>query len=251
MIVAVHQPNYLPWLGYFGKILSSDCFVILDDVQFTKRGYQNRVQIQTPGGVRWLTQPVRTSGRYHQSTREVRFVDPRWGKEHWKTLVHSYGRAPFFRELGVSLRPLLEEPGEWLAACNVRLIRWACEVLGCRTPLLLSSELLKEEDPLAGPTDRIVRIVRKVGGDTYLSGQGGFHYQDLEQLASCGIRTTSAAAVFPEYPQQGEGFVSGLSVIDLLMNCGPRGREWIEGGAPAAPAPDVGGAGDLRTGDRS
>ena len=95
--VAIHQPNYLPWLGYFSKSAHSDVLVLLDNVQFPRRSYVNRVQVKTARGVHWLTQPVLQHGRYDQRIRDVEFSEGDWASTHLATLQANYGRAPHFR----------------------------------------------------------------------------------------------------------------------------------------------------------
>jgi len=97
MIVAIHQPVYLPWLGFFHKMRSSDVFVFLDDVPFSKNSVENRNLIKTPRGKLWLTMPVRTVGRYGQLIRDVEIDNSQnWAEKHWKSLSMNYRKARFY-----------------------------------------------------------------------------------------------------------------------------------------------------------
>jgi hypothetical protein len=229
--VAIHQPNYLPWIGFFAKALNSDVLVLLDTVQFPKRSYVNRVQVKTPHGAHWLTQPVLTTGRYWQAVCSVEFADPAWGLAHTKALQRNYARAPYFRAYFEPLAELLLNAGPMLTDCNERLIRWVLDLLELRTKLVRASSLAVESEDA---TERLIRLVQAVGGDTYLSGSGGFGYQDVGQFRAAGLRVLRAPSTFPEYPQLWGPFVPGLSTVDLLFNHGPKSRSCLEAaGVPA------------------
>jgi hypothetical protein len=235
--VAIHQPNYLPWSGFFTKALESDVFILLDNVQFEKGGYTNRVHIKSSQGVQWLTQPVVMRGRANQQIRDVQFADPDWRRTHLLFLRSSYGRAPHFAPYIGLLSDLLGTRDTSLAACNERLIAWAFEALELCPRLVRASDLIGE---IADPTQRLIRLVKLVGGDTYLSGAGGFNYQDLGQFDRAGIRVVRSRCTFPEYPQLWGSFSPGLSIVDLLFNCGPASRAYLEattsGGTERVPA---------------
>jgi hypothetical protein len=230
-VVAIHQPNYLPWIGYFAKALRSDVLILLDTVQFPKRSYVNRVQVKSRRGAEWLTQPVLTAGRYEQRIADVEFAEPDWGLAHARTLRANYGRAPFFQAHFQRLADILLSPGDSLTACNERLIHVICELLELRTQVVRASALGVDA---AGATSRLIRLVQAVGGETYISGSGGFAYQDLSAFEAAGLRVVRAPATFAEYPQLWDGFVPGLSIVDLLFNCGPRSRSYLEVACGAA-----------------
>ena len=216
MKVAIHQPQYLPWLGYFDKMDQADCFVLLDDVQFKKNEWQNRNRIKAAAGWQWLTVPV--LHRFPQLIHEVRInqADP-WSRKHLRALVSNYASAPFF-DLH---RPFFEEiyAREWtlLLDLNLTTITYLVETLGIRTKLVLASSLPVPAGVEA--TQRLIAICQAVGGDTYLSGVGGRGYLDLARFEEAGIQVVFQAFRTKPYPQRFGAFVPDLSVVDLLFNC--------------------------------
>jgi hypothetical protein len=205
--------------------------VLLDNVQFPRRSYVNRVQVKTAQGAHWLTQPVQQRGRYDQRIRDVEFSEGDWVATHLATLQANYGRAPHFRSHFTQLMDQLQYAGSLLVTCNERLIRWLCEVLELRTRVLRASDLVDNE---TDPTQRLIRLVQAVGGDTYISGQGGFNYQELTQFKASGIRVLRAPSSFPEYSQLWGSFAPGLSVVDALFNLGPECRAYLDQPMPMA-----------------
>lgn len=217
MIVAIHQPNYLPWLGYFYKIARADVFVLLDDVQFTKNGYQNRTQIKGAAGPVWLTQSVLQAGRGLQSTAMVEFdtrVD--WRQKHMKSLTANYARAKFGKEMLALCGEWLDGNDPGLASTNSRLIISAAKALGLETKFVSSSTI--ETDLKKG--DRIADICRVLGASHYLSGRGAQAYQSEEQFQEHGIELIYTDFEKTPYPQLWGDFCGGLSVIDALCNIG-------------------------------
>jgi hypothetical protein len=216
MKVAIHQPQYLPWLGYFDKIDQADCFVLLDDVQFKKNEWQNRNKIKTAAGWQWLTVPV--LHRFPQRICEVKInqTDP-WSRKHLQALTSNYGSAPFF-DLH---RPFFEEiyGREWtlLVDLNVAAITYLAEALGIRTKLVMASSLPVPAELEA--TDRLISICQAVGANTYLSGVGGREYLDLAPFKEAGIGVLFQAFQTQPYPQRFGAFVPDLSIVDLLFNC--------------------------------
>ncbi|MCI0396037.1 MAG: WbqC family protein [Chloroflexi bacterium] len=224
-VVAIHQPQYLPYLGFFHKLLGCDVFVALDDVQFQKNGLQNRNKIKTGQGWQWLTVPVLHN--FGQLINEVE-VDPKvpWARKHWQALLSNYSRAPFFETFGPGLKAILDEEINSLCRLNMRLVEWVTELLGIRTPILYSSVL----GVAGGQTERLIRICRKVGADCYLSGPGGREYMDLSLFAAAGIGVRWQEFSAPTYEQQfaTAGFVPNLSIVDALFNCGEVTRKLLE-----------------------
>jgi hypothetical protein len=217
MIVAVHQPQYLPWLGYYDKMAKADVFCYLDNVQYKKNEWQNRNRIKTAGGWQWLTVPV--TYRFPQKINQVG-IDRKtpWGKKHIQALTTSYRRAPFFDVYMDLLEPILRSERDSLSGLNIALAEALRRALGIRTETVIASELadLRED-----PTDRLIDICRSLGADTYLAGRGGAGYMDLGRFEQNGLRVMFQMFDHPVYPQLYGDFVPYLSVVDLLFNRGP------------------------------
>ncbi len=220
MICAIHQPQFIPWLGYFDKIARSDVFVFLDTVQFKKNEYQNRNRIFTPQGPRWLTVPV--SFDFGDPLNRVRIApDPRWRKKMLRTVEQNYRKAPGFAAVYPTFEALILESGwDSLAELNGATVLWLMELLALDTPTVRASELgeLAEE-----PTLRLIDICRKLGADTYLSGRGGRDYLRVDAFERNGIDLLFQDFQHPTY-RQADGrypFISHLSALDWVMWHGP------------------------------
>jgi len=217
LIVAVHQPQYLPWLGYFDKMNRADVFCYLDNVQYKKNEWQNRNRIKSANGWQWLTVPVRY--RFPQKIHQVKINDETaWQRKHRQALASGYGKAPYFKEVMEALRPLYDRTWSNLADLNIAAAELLRNLLEIRPRQILEAsrmELSRE------PSDRLIDICEAVGADTYLAGAGGADYMDLERFAERGVRVIFQDFRHPVYPQRFDGFISHLSVLDLLFNCGP------------------------------
>jgi hypothetical protein len=228
MKVAIHQPQYLPWLGYLDKLDSADVFIALDTVQFKKHEWQNRNRIRTKDGWQWLTVPV--IDRFPERIDQVEISNTTaWQRKHAQALRFHYGSSPFWGGIGPELLALLEKPWAHLSELNLALLDLVVRCLGVTTPRLLASSLSAREEP----TDRLIDLCRAVGGTEYLAGQQGPAYMDLDRFTQAGLEIQIQAYRHPEYSQRYPPFVSHLSVIDLLVNCGPQslgilrsGRGW-------------------------
>jgi hypothetical protein len=221
MIVAIHQPNFFPWLGYFDKIVRADVFCLLDDVQFPKKGgsWINRVQLRVNGQGAWVTAPVDRSYSGTRCIREMRTRgDEPWRERLLKTLQCNYGRAPHFAEMFAFLEPIVRNSTDRLADYNEAGIRALCGAMGLRAArLVLSSSLATEGQA----TDLLISITRTLCGTAYLCGGGAGGYQEDERFGEAGLRLIRQDFRHPEYTQVGgTGFTPGLSVLDALMNCG-------------------------------
>lgn len=235
MRVAIHQPHYLPWLGYFDKIDSADVFIFLDTVQFKKNEWQNRHRIKTAGGWQWLTVPVHY--RYPQRIAEVRIDDrTAWARKHHQALATHYGPAPAYPAVTAILEGIWACPWDHLVDLNVatatRLAAW----LGLGAKFHRASEFAAPEER----TDRLVALCRAVGADTYLSGSQGATLMDLPRFAQAGIAVLFQDYQHPTYAQRYGPFVSHLSIVDLLCNHGAEslailrtGRRWAPSGTSA------------------
>ncbi|MGI8606830.1 MAG: WbqC family protein [Gaiellaceae bacterium] len=227
LTVAVHQPNYIPWLGYFHKVAACDLFVYLDAVQFPRgQSFGARNRIKTPNGVTFLTVPVSApKGRKGKATyREIEFAEPRWREKHLKTVEMSYARAAYFDEV-FGLYGQALETGSTPVEVNVALIEAFANYLGIETKRVLLSELVPD---FGRKTDLILDVCKAVGADTYLSGAGGGKdYTDEELLADEGVSVRYDEFEPTPYPQLWGDFEPGLSALDALMNCGREARKLV------------------------
>ena len=233
MIVAIHQPHYLAWLGYLHRMSQADLFVVLDDVQFERRNYQNRASIRLDGRAHWLTVPVlQRSQKERIADKAIDNSQPRpWGPIHFATLRHAYREAAHFDDYAGTLRALLERRWERLVDLDAAMLDFLRDAFDIRTPLARSSELGAE----GAKSDLILNLCRAVGADTLLAGFGGSRaYLDVEGFARHGVRVQWHEFTHPAYPQCGTApFIPGLASLDLLMNCGPRSRAVLMAGGAA------------------
>jgi len=225
MLVAIHQPHYLPWLRYFEKIARSDVFIVLDDVQYEKNGFQNRNKIKTAQGWTYLTVPIQRPTQ--RPINEVE-IDNRsnWREKHARALEMSYSKAPHFKEIWPSLAAIYQQEWSHLAQLNRAMLELFLQQLGIETRLLYSSEL-----PTTGQaTDRIAELCHLAGGTAYLSGAYAVNaYLDPAVLQSAGIRLAFQEWQAPVYSQlyPAAGFVADLAIVDLLFNQGAAARDLI------------------------
>ncbi|MCE5249112.1 WbqC family protein [bacterium] len=218
MIVSVHQPHYLPWLGYIDKIDAAGTFVLLDTVQYEIRGWQNRNLIKTPSGKQWLTIPV--NHEFETPVRDVAIDNSwRWAKKHANAIRMNYSRAPWYSRYGEYFEALYSRPWEILADLNTEMLRFFVGDLGLAARIVKASELGVDSEE---PNERIARIVAEVGGDVYLSGHGAREYFCEEPFRKAGIRVVFQEFETVPYPQLYGDFIPGLSVIDALFNMGPQ-----------------------------
>lgn len=220
-IYAVHQPHYLPWLRYLHKAAGADVFVLLDDAQYTKNGWQNRTRIKGPDGPVMLTVPVHA--RLGDPIREVRPAEGRWVRRHLASLEACYGSL--LGRWRAGLAALLDHPADRsLGQLGEATVRFLMEAFDIRTPLVRSSEL----DAGGHGSERLAGIGRALGATTYLTGAHAMEaYLDPAPFARAGIEIVSQAWNCPRYDQRfaGAGFVPDLSGIDLLLAEGDRASE--------------------------
>jgi hypothetical protein len=225
MRVTIHQPQFLPWLGYLDKIDQADLFVVLDTVQFKKNEWQNRNRIRTAQGWQWLTVPVLQ--KFGQTMAEVRINDRvDWRSKHLRALDMHYARAPWSTHYMQGLHQLYDESWDRLRDLNVAVIRWLLGAFGITTPLRLASEL-EPQDPKSDPTDRLIEICRAVGAKTYLAGSGAQDYMDISRFKRSGIGFVIQEFHHPTYPQCYTPFLPAMAAVDLLLNCGDTALRYV------------------------
>lgn len=223
--IAILQSNYIPWKGYFDMIAAVDEFILYDDMQYTRRDWRNRNQIKTSQGVQWLTVPVMVKGKYHQKILDTEIDGADWAKAHWKSLSLNYRNAPCFSEIATWLEPLyLAETYTHLSQLNRKLIEAICHYLSINTKITSSHEYILIE----GKSERLADLCNQAGGTEYISGPSAKDYMDESFFIKRNIKLTwFDYAGYREYPQLWGEFTHGVSILDLLFNCGKNARHYL------------------------
>lgn len=233
MLVTIHQPQFMPWLGYFDKMDQADRFVLLDTVQYKKNEWQNRNRLKTAQGPQWLTVPVRF--RFPARIDEVGINnDAPWRHKHQQALQTNYSKAAFYAAEAPSLARLYEGGETMLRDINEASINWLAERLGVTSERCRASDLPVEEQE---PTQRLIDICRHLGGTTYLSGAEGRNYLDCDRFSAAGIEVIFQEYVPESYPQLFGEFQSHLSALDLVLNCGSSSVDVLRAGRRPASGP--------------
>jgi len=224
--VAIVQSNYIPWKGYFDLIAAVDEFIIYDDMQYTKRDWRNRNKIKTPQGLRWLTVPVKVKGKYFQRIRDTEIDGHKWQEEHWQTLKTNYGRTAHFKSIALQLEPFyLGNTYNHLSILNRKLIAWICEVLAIDTKI----SDYNEYELVEGKTERLLSLCQQAGATEYISGPAAQGYLDESLFSQAGIGVTFFDySDYPTYPQPWGEFEHGVSILDLLFNCGTEAPKYMK-----------------------
>ena len=220
-VVAIHQPNFFPWLGYFDKLARADVFIIMDNAQFPKTGgsWSNRVRLAIGGEARWVTMPIIRSYHGLRTCREMEINDKApWRSTFPKTLRANYGRAPHFDDALALVEQLLAEPTTNLTEFNLTAIRTIAARLELDTDkIVIGTEL----DTEGRASDLLISMVKAIGGSAYLCGGGAAGYQEDHQFAAAGLDLIYQDFRHPVYVQAGhDRFIPGLSILDALMNIG-------------------------------
>ena len=222
--IAIVQSNYIPWKGYFDLIAAADEFILYDDMQYTRRDWRNRNQIKTPQGLQWLTVPVRVKGKYEQKIRETEIDGQSWAATHWKSLLQNYARAAHFDEIAVWVEPLYAQTYSHLSDLNRGFIEAICNYLNIGTTISDSSRYSLAE----GKTERLADLCVQAGGTEYISGPSARNYVDEDVFRERGVALTwFDYAGYPEYPQLWGEFAHGVTILDLLFNCGKDARHYM------------------------
>lgn len=232
MIVAAHQPHYLPWLGYLDKVAKADLFVVMDDLQFEAQNFQNRQRLKLASGPTWLTVPLAHGAQADRllDKRIVASESPKqhWQHRHWQTLVINYGSAPYFADYADQLHDVYTRSWDNLVDLDLHVLGLALRWFDVRTPIIRSSTLA-----LTGTkTARLIDLCKKVGARCYLTGAGGSSgYLDAEQIGRSGVGVIWQQFAHPVYRQRyaRQGFASHLGFLDLLLNCGTESRDILFG----------------------
>lgn len=228
--LAIIQPSYIPWRGYFHQIQKADTFLFYDDVQYDKHGWRNRNRVKTANGTVWLTIPVAAKGNVVENTpiNEIRTVwRTAWGRKHWATLQQSYGRAPHFERYAPLVESFYARRDEWIAEFTIDVIRALAAELGIRSTRFVRSSRIPGIE--GASTDRLLCILRALGADHFISGPSARAYIDEEKVAAAGVTLEYMVYDYPEYEQLHPPYDPFVSVLDLLFMKGPEAGEWIWG----------------------
>jgi hypothetical protein len=233
--LAIMQPTFLPWVGYFALMDSVDRFVFLDDVQFDKRSWQQRNRIKTANGPLWLTVPVMTKGRRDQTIIQVQIQpDARFIDTALKTLEHAYAKAPYYGEVMDRLRPAFEASSNGLCALNLALIEALAELIGLQVDSVRSSSTPVQ----SVKAQRLADLCVQHGASDYISVPGSEDYLDGDgALAEAGITLKYFAYEHPAWPQLHGGFEPYMSALDLVMNARPEALAILRSGVGPGPRP--------------
>lgn len=218
-ICAIHQPNFLPWLGYFYKIAKADVFVLLDNVDIltgSAKAITNRTKIKTNVGEQWITVPIKKT----ESKRilDIETVDNLWRTKMLKTIKLAYSKSPFFDTIYPLVEDMLSFDSHKLSIYNTEIIKAICGILGIETNIVIASEL---NITATERNQRIIDICKTVDCSIYFSGKGGTKYHDSNQFQESGIQIAITDFVQKPYPQIHGDFIGGLSIIDYLFNNKP------------------------------
>lgn len=223
--LAAVQSSYIPWKGYFDLINAVDEFVLLDDVQFTRRDWRNRNRIKTKDGPRWLTVPVHTKGRYREPLCSITISDPEWRQRHWRTIESSYRRARCFARYASFFEELYHGATEThLSLLNYRFLHAITVLLGIETTLSWSMDY----HLATGRNERLVELCSRVGATTYVSGPSAKAYLDLDLFRQRGIEVVFFEySGYPPYDQLFPPFDHHVSVVDLILNVGADAPQYL------------------------
>jgi len=230
MRIAILQPTFLPWLGWFDIADQVDMVIILDDVAFSKQSWQQRNRLRTPRGLEVVTVPVRTAGRLGQTINEVEIAASRFAVKLERTIVGNYARSPYFENYFSEFQKILRissEAGK-LARLNMQFIQWLFEVLGISTPYCFSKDMA-----VTGKRgEYVASLCQLIGASDYLSPLGAKNYliEDYAAFDQRGIKVWLHEYIHPEYRQCFSPFIPYASTLDLLFNEGQRSLDIIRSG---------------------
>ncbi len=218
-IISIHQPAYLPWLGYFHKIIISDVFIFLDTVQFEKNSFTNRNKILTKNGPMWLTVPVGIKGHISKVLCDMQISDDeRWKHKHIESIKLNYSKAPYFDNFFYEIEQYILYAGHSFCDFLYGMTEYFLKVLKIDTRILRSSSL-----PVGGAKHELIKnLCSHMQGDVYISGVFGRDYLDVANFAKDGIKVVFQDYKHPVYQQLHDTFQSGMGIVDLLMNIGEK-----------------------------
>lgn len=227
MRVTIHQPEHMPWLGFFHKIAMADVYVVLDNVQFRKDYFQNRNQIRTRYGKSWITVPVRNKDKLMLIKDVEISYEHAWVKRYLNLVAENYAQSPFCDRYIHELTQIIKNEYKYLSELNIDIIMFLLKDLDLQTRVVRASE---QGLPYGkGGTAVNLNICKALGASVYISGISGKDYLDEMSFRNNGIEVVYQNFHHPIYKQLYEPFLPCMSVIDLLFNHGPNSLDIING----------------------
>jgi hypothetical protein len=226
--VVISQPMFFPWVGLFEQIQAADIYVHYVDVHFSKGSFTNRVQVKTVTGTRWLTVPLQDI-RLGTEIRETRInYRQEWQRKHLGTLKQSYARGRFADDMIALVQTVYNHRDETIAGLAIRSMESVCAYFGLdrEKKFLQSSELVVE----GSGSRRVLEIVRRLQGTVYVTGHGARNYLDHEAFEDAGVQVRYMDYKKIPYPQMHGEFTPYVTILDLIANAGPAGKEFISSG---------------------
>ncbi len=227
MILTAHQPVYLPWLGLFHKIALADTFVSFNQVQYLPKDWNNRNKIKSSQGAIWLTVPVLSSGHREKTIREIEINnDLPWQRKHWNSLFLNYKKAPYFAKYAPFFEDTYKKEWKKIVELNDYMLKYFLQFLGIEIKFLDASQFEFQ----GKKNDLVLDMCTQLKAGTYIFGELGKNYADTESFQRQGINVTFQEYRHPVYPQLHGEFITNLSIVDLLFNCGEKSLDIIMGG---------------------
>jgi hypothetical protein len=224
-VVTMHQPNYLPWIGFFSKVKKADCLILYDDAQYIKGGPINRNKIRTPDGFTYLTVPVGHKAEGLKICEVTLPAERSWQRSHWKQIHDVYAKTAFFDNYKSFFEKLYQKEYEHLWKINEEIIIFLLKCFDIEVEIIKASK--QNIDPDLKKTDRMIALLKSAGATVYLSGPSGKDYLEFEKFSRNNLALDFATFQHPVYPQRFTGFEPNLAAIDLLFNMGPQSIELI------------------------
>lgn len=217
MILTAHQPVYLPWLGLFHKIALADTFVSFNQAQYLIYNWNNRNKIKTVTGDTWLSVPVLRKGYREKRISEIEIDNSRpWRRKHWHSIYQNYKKTPYFDKHAPFFEHVYQKEWYYLANLNEFMLKWFLETLGIHVKFLRASDFHFQGQS----SDLVLDMCKQLGAHVFIFGALGKDYARVEAFEAAGIRVIFQDYQHPTYSQQYKDFISHLSIIDLLFNCG-------------------------------
>lgn len=221
MVVTIHQPEHIPWIGYFDKMLKADLYVILDNVQFTKNNFQNRNKIYCPTNQwAWLTAPVKIEGHLDSKIYDILLAED-WATKYWNKLENSYRKHPFYTKYCDEIKAIIFSNPDKLLDLNMQLIDFFRRTLNIETPIIRASSLKSG----GKRSELLANICKELNASTYLSGPSGRDYLDLSYFEQENLKV--AFHSYKPIPYPSPNYTPYLSTLDLIFNSGPQAREFV------------------------